>query len=405
MTGEAARADQPETIEYEPLPCADFGGSLLEFIYAHLDERCKADAVQLLNSTVPGADDVAAALNNPMLRAQAIRVVTEGVSQPTQRLGRRADYNNRSVEDSLDSTALRRAFAGGSTVVVEDVGKWHPHVASICNTIFNERWLYANAAYFMTRSGNRGLPFHADEETTFVFQVAGSKIWHVADYAERRLGAAEVPRKARVFQFDLRPGNAACIPPMHPHRTEAVGGLDSIHLTIGVRQFKLKDFFTDFAQRGTYRVPVLDQEVASIDSSIDTVINALHGSSGEEWRREFAISSIRVASGSVDRGFEFACQTANAVAKRDREPVLGDLIWKVRLGSRWLVHHSGAFAVMDDSRVDALAAAVALRSSEGCTWQQLAGRGRVPPSVQQFLRAAGWDIGVEARLEETGSHR
>jgi hypothetical protein len=95
MSGEAARADRPETIEYEQLPCADFDGSLLEFIYAHLDERCRVDAVQLLNSTVPSADDVAAALNNPMLRAQAIRVVTGGVSQPAQRFGRKVDYNSR----------------------------------------------------------------------------------------------------------------------------------------------------------------------------------------------------------------------------------------------------------------------------------------------------------------------
>ena len=404
MNGEPTITDQPERIEYEPRPCADFDGSLLEFIYTHLDKRCRADAVQLLNSAILSADDVASALNNPMLRAQAIRVVTGGVSQPAERFGRKVNYNSRIVEDSLDSTALRRAFVDGSTVMVEDVGKWHPQVASICNTIFNDRWLYANAAYFMTRSGNRGLPFHADEETTFVVQVAGSKVWHIADYAAGRVGAAEVPRKARVFQFDLRPGNAACIPPMHPHRTEAVGGVDSVHLTIGVRPFKLKDFFTDFAERGTYRVPALDQEIVSIDSSIDTVINALHGSSGEDWRREFAVSSIRVASGSADRGFEFACQTANAVATRAREPVLGDLIWKVRLGSRWLVHHSGTFAMMDDSQVDALTGAVALRSSEGCTWQHLVGERRVPSSVQQFLRAAGWDIRIEARLEETGSH-
>lgn len=397
--------DRPERIEYEPRPRTDFDGSFLEFIYAHLGERCRTDAVQLLNSTVPNADDVALTLNNPMLRAQAIRVVTGGVSQSAQRFGRRASYNSRIVEDSLDSTALRRAFADGSTVIVEDVGRWQPHVASICNTIFNDKWLYANAAYFITRSGNCGLPFHADEETTFVFQVAGSKIWHVADYPEKRPGAAEVSRKARVFQFDLRPGSAACIPPMHPHRTEAFGEVDSVHLTIGVRPFKLKDFFTDLVERGTYRVAALDQEIVSIDSSIDTMINALHGSSGEDWRREFAISSIRVASGSVDRGFEWSCQTASAVAKRDREPVLGDLVWKVRLGNRWLVHHSGSFAMMDNSQVDALAAAVALRSSEGCTWQQLAEEGQVPPSVQQFLRAAGWDIRVEARMEETGSHR
>jgi hypothetical protein len=252
--------------------------------------------------------------------------------------------------------------------------------------------LYANAAYFITRSGNCGLPFHADEETTFVFQVAGSKTWHVADYAAERLGAAEVPPGARVVEFVMRPGDAACIPPMHPHRTVTGLGGDSIHLTVGVRPFKAKDLFTDLAERGISRIPALEAEMESIGSSLDTLIDALRDTPGDVWGRELAVASIRVACGMADRGIEFNLSEENQRHADWQEPVLGDLVWRVRLGSRSLVHHSGTFAMMDEAGFEALCTAVALRSSRGCTWRELAAEGLAPPPVRQFLTAAGWNL-------------
>lgn len=380
----------PRPVTPEKYRCAASDGGPLEFIYAHIGERCRIDAERVLDpSALPTAGHVTEVLGNPMLRAQAVRVVTGGVSQPARRLSRRADYNSKMVQDSLDSLALRRAFTGGSTVIIEDVGKWHQPVAAICNTIFNDRWLYANGCYYITRSGNRGLPFHADEETTFVFQIAGSKTWHVADYAAERLGAAEVPPEVGVVEFVMRPGDAACIPPMYPHRTEATGGGDSIHLTIGVRPFKAKDFLMDLAVRGMSRVPALDAEIGSIGSSLDDLINALRGPSAEGWQRELAVSSIRVASGMADRGFEFAWPDGDQ-RRESQGPVLGDLVWRVRLGSQSLVHHSGTFAVMDEAGFKVLCAAVALRNSRGCTWKDLTAEGLVPSAVRQFLTAAGW---------------
>lgn len=383
----------PGSIALEKYPCTGFDGGPLDFIYAHMGDRCRVNAARLLDTSVlPTAGHVTELLHNPLLRTHAVRVVTHGESQPVRRFSRRTDYNSKTVDDSLDSLALRRAFAGGSTVIIEDVGKWHPPVAAVCNTVFNDWWLYANAGYFITRSGNRGLPFHADEETTFVFQVAGSKTWHVADYAAERLGAAEVPPDSRVVEFVMQPGDAACIPPMHPHRTEAVRGGDSIHLTIGVRPFKAKDFLMDLAERGMSRVPALEVEMESIGSSLDTLINALRGTSGDVWRREFAVASIRVASGMADRGIEFTWSDGDQRHRKHQGPVLGDLVWRVRLGNRSLVHHSSTFAMMDEAGFEALCAAVALRNSRGLTWRELTAEGRVPPGVRQFLTAAGWDL-------------
>lgn len=389
----------------EVMRAADLDGGPLEFIRAHTRRGCRVDTAHLLDTaSLPSVTDVVGLLNDPMLRAQAVRVVTKGESQAVRKFSSSTDYNSKVVHDSLNSLSLRRAFAGGSTLIIEDVGKWHPPVTKICNTVFNEDWLYANAGYFITRSGNGGLPFHADEEITFVFQVTGSKKWQVADYAADRLGAADVPSDARVYEFVMRPGDAACIPPMHPHRTEAIGGGDSIHLTVGVRRFKLKDFFTDLADRGLSRVPALEEEIGSIEETLVPLIGALEGASGEAWRREMAIASIRVAGGLADRGFEFIATDA-PTRHGTRPSGSGDLLWCVRLGDRTLVQFSGTFAMMDDAGLAALRSAVAMREARGCTWHELAAEYDMPSAVRGFLTAAGWALGEDRKPEVVEAQR
>jgi hypothetical protein len=381
----------------ERFQTTDFDGGPLDFIYAHAGERCRVDVGHLLDTlALPSAADVTELLSYPLLPPQVIRVVTEGEAQALGTYSRPAAYNRKTVPDSLDSLALRRALAAGSTIVFEDVGRWHLPIARICNTIFNDRWLFANADYFMTRAGNQGLPFHADEETTFVFQVAGTKKWQVADYPADRRGSSEVPPRARVFEFVLQPGDVACVPPRYPHRTVAIGGGDSIHLALGVRGFKLKDFIFDLAERGISRVPPLDEEINSIEMSLAPLLEAAEGPSGQMWRQEIAIGSIRLASGLADRGFEISCLDEDYLRRR-RAPVLGDLVWRVRLGNRWLVHLSSTFAVMDEASADALCAAVAARNFRGCRWQELAAEGGLPPAVRHFLESAGWVLDCDGQ--------
>jgi mannose-6-phosphate isomerase-like protein (cupin superfamily) len=376
----------------------------LKFIYAHLGEECQVDVGTLRNrSSVPAGSQVLELLRNPLLRAQVVRVVTDGKTRDVQAFSKTVSYNGREVRDSLDSVALRRAFANGSTLVIEDVGKWHERVARMCNEIFNDRWLYANAAYFMTKSGNAGFPFHADEETTFIFQVAGRKKWHVADYVAGRLGSARVPSSERVFEFVLEPGDMACIPPRHPHRTAAVGDSDSIHLTIGVRRFKLKDFLRDLAARGRMaHIPALDEEIGSIERSIDPLMRALDGAAGDIWRREMAVASIRVASGMADRGFDFSW-TDDDGSRGSGEHALGDLMWRVSLGDRALVCVSGTFAMMDEVSAEFLRSAVAARAASPCGWRSFAEEVCLPSGVREFLRAAGWVLGDDE--SEAGRRR
>lgn len=373
--------------------CPDFPGTALQFMYSYLEGEVRVGTGHLTDADLPTVGDVADALHDPMLLAQAVRVVTEGVTQPASAFSRETHYNSRKVLDSLDSRALRLAYAAGSTVIVEDLAKWQPRVAAICNTIFNDRWLYANAAYFLTGSGNRGLPFHADEEMTYVFQLSGMKTWQVADCAEDKLGASDVPAGSRIAEFALRPGDVACIPAMFPHRTEAASGGDSVHLTIGVRPFKLKDFIADVAERGITRIPTFEAHVPSVEDSADVLRSALSGGALETWQREVAIASVRLASGSADRGFEFGAGNADVFLPATSTPSMGDLVWRVRLGERSLVQYSGAFAMMDDAGLDSLLAATELRRTERLSWKQLKARGCVIPAVERFLTAAGWSFG------------
>lgn len=371
----------------ENCPIVDFTGGILDFIDAHLGARCRVSVGHLSDgSGLPTAREVGDLLRHPLVRAQVVRVVTGGVTQPVEHFSTGANYNSKVVKDSLDSRALRRAFLGGSTLIIEDVGRWHPRVSTICNTIFNEQWLYANAGYFMTTTANCGLPFHADEEITFVFQLAGSKQWHVAEHGVDRLGVAEVAPEQRVVEFTMRPGDAACIPPMYPHRTRTVDEGDSLHLTIGVRPFKVKDLLRDLVERGVSRVPSLDREIPSVGSIAETLTDAVADAPVDVWQRELAISSIRVASGMADRGFEFDPSSGD-----DRgDPGLGDLVWKVRLGRQYLVYLSGAFALIGEGALEALERAMADREHRGRLWRELMAGDGLPAPVRQLLESAGW---------------
>lgn len=368
-------------------PC-EFAGGAAAFIaaYAHTTNVgvCSLADTQGL----PSAEDVDALLRNPLLRAQAVRVVTGGVSEPVHRFSRRSSFNGRVVQDAVDARALRRAFNGGSTVVVEDVGRWHPPVVAMCNSLFNERWLYANASYFVTAEAHCGLPLHADEETTLVFQLAGAKRWEVVTGPAANPGATEVPPDHPITGFTLRPGQAACIPAMYPHRAEAVDDGHSVHLTIGVRPFKLRDLFTDLAERGMPRLAALERELSSVSGLPAALVDAVGETPAAVWQRELAIASIRLASGTEHRGIELVPGVEEGLGGAAAD----DLIWRVRLGATSLIYFSGTFAVLDDSSLGALVRAVGERRAGGRTWRRLVADGRVPAAVQEVLAAASWRV-------------
>lgn len=372
-----------------------FNGTVRDFV----DRSLHADQTVVwarLSSTegLPTVQDVAALIESPLVRSTAVRVVTDGVTQGPQTFAEQFNVNGKVLNDSLSALAVRQAFRDGSTLIVEDVGKWHPPVARLCNSVFNEHWRLVNAGYFLTRSRARGLPFHADEETTLVFQISGAKRWRVATYAADRLGATDVPGSATVVEVDLVPGDVLVVPPYFPHGTEVCGPDDSVHLTIGVRPFKVRDLLMEMGVSRFPRMNELHAECGTIDGTRDATVEALAAVPQGVWDLEIAKASMRLLSGGMSRGIEIAGAKLGEV----RDDV-SHLMWRVQVGRGYVVMFAGVFAMMDHASVAHLEALLERKRQEGLTWSQVMREGGVPKGIARVLGAAA--LIDDDRLHET----
>lgn len=332
---------------------------------------------------LPTPHEVVTLVTSPLIRSSAVRVVTGGVTQKTDAFSEKFQINGRILDDSLSAISVRRAFSTGSTLIVEDVGKWHAPVARLCNSIFNKHWCLLNASYFLTRSQARGMPFHADEETTLVFQISGTKRWHVATYAAERLGATRVPEEATVLEIDLQPGDVLLVPPYFPHDTEAIGPDDSVHLTIGVRPFKVRDLIMQMGVSRFARMDALHAECDTVEGSLESTIEAISKVPEGVWSQEVAKASVHLLTGGLSRGLALA-----ASSLMGPDDGISELLWKVQVGHANLVMFAGTFAMMDDGSVSCFEALLERKKHEGITWRQVASEWDVPQEIKHFLHAA-----------------
>lgn len=368
-------------------------GGALDFITSNISGQTGIQIARLSESAgLPTAGDVVGLINDPLLRPQALRLVSDGTSSDYRDFAQRFDFNRNEITDALNMAEIRRSFRSGATLIVEDVGKWHSPVARICNFIFNEFWNYSNAGYFITGAGKKGLPFHADEETSFVFQLSGSKRWQVVQTIADKSGPSAFDDAAGIQEFDLLPGDAACIPPFHPHRTESLGAEDSVHLTVGVRQFKVKDLLrASFLAQS--RVESLETKLSSLGRAHQEFSEAIGAIGTDEWAKHLAIASIRIASGGLAGGFELR-SAAPQLPRTGRG--FDDLMWKVGLGERFLVFFGGTHAILDRAGVDSLSAIAKSHAVGGVSWRDLAADRTDSPGVRRLLEASGWAVASEA---------
>lgn len=361
-----------------------FTGTVLDFVERSLHHNSDVVLARLSSGDgLPGLQEIVTLIESPLIRSSAVRVVTDGVTQKTDVFADKFEINGKTIEDSLSAVSVRQAFSEGATLVIEDVGKWHSPIARICNSVFNKHWCLVNASYFLTRSRARGMPFHADEETTLVFQLSGTKRWRVANYAAERLGATRIPEEATVLEIDLEPGEVLLVPPYFPHETEAIGLDDSVHLTIGVRPFKVRDLIMQMGASRFSRMDTLHAQCDTVGSSMKASIKAISEVPEDLWGQEVAKASIHLLTGGLNRGIEVS---TSSLVRHDNG--VSDLLWKVGIDHHNLVMFAGVFAIMDNVSLRSFEALLEHKRYEGMTWHQVAEEKDIPQGIRGILHAA-----------------
>jgi lysine-specific demethylase/histidyl-hydroxylase NO66 len=143
--------------------------------------------------------------------------------------GERLDYKTQperdmgKLLDDVDALTISRALESGATLSVNDLGCYWPPVQSFLRRLSYEINLPTSAAAFLTPPGSQGFAKHADEESVFVVQMAGSQ--------ERTV---EQGGDEPDLHLVMNPGDVLWIP--HGHKHSAKSGEDfSLHLSIIVR--------------------------------------------------------------------------------------------------------------------------------------------------------------------------
>jgi hypothetical protein len=215
------------------------------------------------------AADVDELVSQRGLRTPFFRVVQDGgtVGGTT----RSAAAGNRRITDLVSPDAVRDAYTGGATLVLNSLHRIHPPLVRFCHALAAELGHSTQCNAYVTPPGSRGFAPHHDTHDVFVLQVDGSKRWNVYPPAlalpltfqtSKALAGDEplVPDGTPLLlSVTLGPGDALYLPRGYIHAAETTAQR-SIHLTVGVLATTAYDVLRDvlqlIAEHETFRRPL-----------------------------------------------------------------------------------------------------------------------------------------------------
>jgi hypothetical protein len=140
-----------------------------------------------------------------------------------------------------------RLVQEGATVVYRLLQVRLTGVADTCQVLANATGLPAFAAGYLTPAGQQGYPVHADPDSIFCIQHAGSKLWAIyppkaSSIDDPDLGwicedpeAAAPPLAQAAYLFELSPGDVLFVPRGWGHYAVASGrDTPSLHISVGL---------------------------------------------------------------------------------------------------------------------------------------------------------------------------
>jgi len=147
--------------------------------------------------------------------------------------------NYRLADGSLDLACLRSDFAGGYTIVLEDVEQYVRAVAELTHAIEVELNFATKVNAYVTPPESQGFVAHYDGHDVLILQVQGAKIWHlyegvdVAPHQLRREKKWVADGLPSPTDLRLEAGDVLYLPRGKVHAAEATS-VPSVHLTVGI---------------------------------------------------------------------------------------------------------------------------------------------------------------------------
>lgn len=157
-------------------------------------------------------------------------------------------------DKSVCPTEMKRVYSEGATIVVSEVHKKFLPVQELCGHFNKEFQARCQANAYLSPAGNQGFHSHYDTHDVFVLQIAGRKKFRFYaseiklpftedDYRPENNTSVEL-----LDEVDLSAGDTLYIPRGVVHDAIADEGEASLHITLGVFPFVLRDLIQEMVQ-------------------------------------------------------------------------------------------------------------------------------------------------------------
>jgi len=193
----------------------------------HVERRCP----DYFDGLLPGPSAVETVLEVFRPEPSRVRLIKEH--------DKKSPDNYLQADGSLDLVRVRSDFAGGYTIVLDDVEQYVRGIASLAHAIEAELHFATKVNAYVTPPESQGFVAHYDGHDVLILQIRGSKIWHLykgADVPPHQLRREEkwvADGLPSPTDLRLEVGDVLYLPRGLVHAAEATSEL-SVHLTVGI---------------------------------------------------------------------------------------------------------------------------------------------------------------------------
>lgn len=230
------------------------------------------------------------------------------------------DYTNDQKRVNADQLFLQHEQGG--TIIVNEVHKKFPSVRELCVQINKDYQLRCQANAYLSPPGNQGFHSHYDTHDVFVLQVAGCKTFRFYSseielpFTEDTFHPDAESETELVEQVELSAGDTLYIPRGIVHDALASEGEPSLHITLGVFPFVVRDLLQEMIQiaaerdvklRGSVELSASDGAAAALQKlPLELVAEGgvfndeIYAEAVSRLADEVAVDCYQPSSGSVD---------------------------------------------------------------------------------------------------------
>lgn len=193
-------------------------------------------------------------ISDKLLQYPLLRVIKDGPVPLSQFTSSNIQIGRNSLEGVIDAVKVAQFYKNGATIIFQGL-QWNcKNLADFCKELEVIIKLGISANAYLTPSNSQGFGAHFDNESVFILQLEGEKVWKIYErpFVNPRNESIAVRNNLEdrkcIEEITLQPGSFLYIPRGHFHEAYTKQG-HSLHITLSIREITYADILFSWLQK------------------------------------------------------------------------------------------------------------------------------------------------------------